>query len=807
VAPGVYNLTVDGTGTPGNRSTPLTLTVEAVPDYTLSLTPAAFTVAPGANAPTTVTITRTNFAGAVTLSLGGAPVGVTGSFNPTAPTGTSSTLTVSVGAAVAPGVYNLTADGTGTPGNRSTPLTLTVSTTPDYTLSLTPAALTIVQGANAPTTVTITRTNFTGAVTLSLGGAPAGVTGSFNPAAPTGTTSTLTVSVGAAVAPGVYNLTVDGTGTAGDRATPLSLTVDPAPADYALSLTPTALTIVQGANAPTTVTITRTNFTGAVTLSLGGAPTGVTGSFNPTAPTGTSSTLTVSVGAAVAPGVYNLTVDGTGTPGNRSTPLTLTVTAATANYTLSVSPAALTIVQGANAPTTVTITRTNFTGAVTLSLGGAPTGVTGSFNPAAPTGTSSTLTVSVGAAVAPGLYNLTVDGAGTPGNRSTSLTLTVNASGGGGNVTVDFSTCPVAERAVWLAAQNGTGPWTRITGVNDVYTFTIGSGGGGLTYVQLTGVASEVFVHYRTQAEFTVGPLVFCAPTPTGKTISGTAAGLVGTDMAFVSLGGGTAFVNGSASLNFQIQGVADGSQDLVGYRHSLIGDPESAIIRRAQNIADGGSVGAMEFAGVEAFAPATATITLLGLAGGETVGHDMSYRVGAACMAAPLYNGGTGGSSFTASGIPGAQQLASDFHAISVSAATGSTAFRSITESFHTLAARNVTLGAAMPTPTITSLGGPYARLQAMYTLPADYHGSTGLSYFDVGGTRSASLDATFGYAGAAVTLGLADYSALAGWDNAWAPPAASSGDWTVSGLGTFPASACVENASFKNALVSGTY
>src|SRR3989454_3934626 len=96
-------------------------------------------------------------------------------------------------------------------------------------------------------------------------------------------------------------------------------------AEYTLSLAPAALTIVQGANGTATVTITRTNFNGAVTLSLGGAPTGVTGSFNPAAPTGTSATLTVSVGAAVAAGVYNLTVDGTGTPGNRSTPLTLTV--------------------------------------------------------------------------------------------------------------------------------------------------------------------------------------------------------------------------------------------------------------------------------------------------------------------------------------------------------------------------------------------------------------------------------------------------------------------------------------------------
>src|SRR5206468_2265214 len=395
-------------------------------DYTLSLAPAALTIVQGATGNTTVTITRTNFSGAVTLSLGGAPTGVTGSFSPSAPTGTTSALTVSVAAAVAPGVYNLTVAGTGGPGNRSTPLTLTVSPAPDYALSLAPATLTIVQGANGTTAVTITRTNFTGAVTLGLGSAPSGVTGSFDPAAASGAGVTRTVSVGAAVAPGVYNLTVAGTGSPGNRSTPLSLTVSAAP-DYPLSLAPAALTIGQGATGTSTVTITRTNFTGAVTLSLGSAPAGVTGSFNPAAPTGTSSALTVSVGAAVAPGVYNLTVAGSGSPGNRSTPLSLTVSA-TPDYALSLAPAALTIGQGATGTSTVTITRTNFTGAVTLSLGSAPAGVTGSFNPAAPTGTSSALTVSVGAAVAPGVYNLTVAGSGSPGNRSTPLSLTVSAA-------------------------------------------------------------------------------------------------------------------------------------------------------------------------------------------------------------------------------------------------------------------------------------------------------------------------------------------------------------------------------------------
>jgi alpha-tubulin suppressor-like RCC1 family protein len=207
--------------------------------------------------------------------------------------------------------------------------------------------------------------------------------------------------------------------------------------DYSLSLAPAALTIAQGATGTTAVSVTRTNFTGAVTLSLGSAPAGVTGSFNPAAPTGTSSTLTVSVGAAVAAGVYNLTVDGTGTPGNRSTPLTLTVSAPGPDYALSLAPAALTIVKGENGNATVTITRTNFTGAVTLTLTGAPTGVTGAFTPAAPTGTSATLTVSVSYLATPGVYNLTVNGTASVGNRSTPLTLTVSASGISDIATVD----------------------------------------------------------------------------------------------------------------------------------------------------------------------------------------------------------------------------------------------------------------------------------------------------------------------------------------------------------------------------------
>jgi len=475
---------------------------------------------------------------------------------------------------------------------------------------------------------------------------------------------------------------------------------------------------------------------------------------------------------------------------------------------LSRSPSALTIAPGGSGTTSVTLTRTHFTGAVTLSLGGAPSGVTGSFSPAAPTGNSSTLTVNVGLAVAPGTYPLTIDGTSTAGPRSTKLTLTV-ATAGSGNVTVDFSSCPVAERAVWVAAQDGVNPWTRITGTADVYNFTIGSSGGGLAYVVVgASDAASITVQYRTKAEFTAGTLVQCPPPATGKTINGDVAGAGFTDRPTISLGGSEATVFTFLSSTFQLTDVPDGNQDLVAYRQSLANGPERAIIRRAQNIADNGTIATLDFNGVEAFAPATATITLGGLLGGEQVNQNMSYQVGANCTTAGLYFGATGGATFTASGIPSIQQVGTDFHALTVFASLGNDS-RFITQYNHDLTARTLTLGGVIPTPTITTLATPpaYKRLQAAYTLPIDYEGSTSFGYND-GANKSVSISATFGYlGGTSTTLALADYSALSGWDNNWPPATSSTGQWTVSGSSVFPASACTEGATLKSATVNGLF
>jgi len=133
--------------------------------------------------------------------------------------------------------------------------------------------------------------------------------------------------------------------------------------------------------------------------------------------------------SAPGPSISAHHASGVGAESQDST-LSFAPAASTILYSLSVNPAALKIKQGAKHQTTVTITRAGFPKAVTLSLGNAPAGVTGVFNPAANiTGTSSTLTVRVGSGVTPGVYNLTVRGTAWllvfPVNRSTQLTLTV----------------------------------------------------------------------------------------------------------------------------------------------------------------------------------------------------------------------------------------------------------------------------------------------------------------------------------------------------------------------------------------------
>ncbi len=142
-------------------------------------------------------------------------------------------MTVSVGSGTTPGNYTITVTGTGTSATHTTNVSLTVTAAPpsDFSISASPASLTLAQGASGTSTIsTAVLSGSAQTVSLSASGQPAGTSVSFNPASVTaGGSSTMTVSVGSSTTPGGYTITVTGTGSTATHTTTVGLTVTTAP--------------------------------------------------------------------------------------------------------------------------------------------------------------------------------------------------------------------------------------------------------------------------------------------------------------------------------------------------------------------------------------------------------------------------------------------------------------------------------------------------------------------------------------------------------------------------------------------------
>jgi hypothetical protein len=301
--------------------------------------------------------------------------------------------------------------------------------TPNFALSASPASVTVTQGTSGNSTVTVTPSGgFTGSVSLSASGLPSGVTATFG-TNPTTSTSSVTFTASSTATTGTATVTITGTSGTLTHTTTISLTVNAvATPNFSLSASPSSLTVVQGNSGNSTITVTPSGgFTGSVSLSASGLPSGVTATFG-TNPTTSTSVLTLSASSSAATGTATVTITGTSGTLTHTTTVTLTVNSASQpSFTISDSPASITVTRGTTGHSTVTIGAVNgFSGTVSLSVSGQGSRVTPTFSPTSVTGSgTSTLSVAVNRRATRGTRTLTITGTSGGVSHSTTLTLTI----------------------------------------------------------------------------------------------------------------------------------------------------------------------------------------------------------------------------------------------------------------------------------------------------------------------------------------------------------------------------------------------
>jgi hypothetical protein len=203
--------------------------------------------------------------------------------------------------------------------------------------------------------------------------------------------------------------------------------------DFTISASPSSVTVQQGNNGTSTIGTTALNgFNNAITLSATGQPSGVTVTFgtNPIPAPGTGTSLmTMAVGGSVTPGTYTITVTGVGGGITHTTTVSLTVTGVAADFSISASPASVTVTRGSSGNSTISTTALNgFNSAISLSASGQGSRVTVSFSPnpiPAPGSGSSVMTIAVGRKATRGTRTITVTGTGGGVTHTTTVTLTI----------------------------------------------------------------------------------------------------------------------------------------------------------------------------------------------------------------------------------------------------------------------------------------------------------------------------------------------------------------------------------------------
>jgi hypothetical protein len=198
---------------------------------------------------------------------------------------------------------------------------------PGITLQVSPASQSIERTKTASYVVTATSTGgFSGAVSLSASGLPAGSSAAFSPSSVTlgagnTATATMTVSTGQSIAIGTHSLGIKGVSGKVSGTVSVGLTVNyPISSSFSMNAAPASVTVPPGSIGVYSIQLSRNNFTGPVNLSVaGGLPSGSSTAFAPNPATGNTSTLQITTSSNASDGTYSLNLMGSGPDANGTT--------------------------------------------------------------------------------------------------------------------------------------------------------------------------------------------------------------------------------------------------------------------------------------------------------------------------------------------------------------------------------------------------------------------------------------------------------------------------------------------------------
>ena len=310
------------------------------------------------------------------------------------------------------GQYSLTVKGVS--GSQTASTTLTVGVyTPTFTLS-SYNGINLGQGTSGNAYIYVTpQYGFTGSANLAASGLPAGVTATFSPNPTTGGAN-LVLQASSTATLGQYNVVI--TVTSGTQTATTNLTVGVYVPTFTLS-NYGGINVGQGASGTGYVYVNpQYGFTGSVTMTVSGLPTGAVAPSAPTPPRSQHVDRSRWRRHAHRPIHRHL----------RHPDRHATVTLGVYKPTFSLSGyGSVTLGQGTTATSYVYVApQYGFTGSVALSIAGLPAGVTALFSPNPTTG-SSTLTFSTSSTATLGQYPLTITGVSGGITATSSLTLGV----------------------------------------------------------------------------------------------------------------------------------------------------------------------------------------------------------------------------------------------------------------------------------------------------------------------------------------------------------------------------------------------